>query len=217
MSKPRARDPLGPLDFVTSFLAMLLIVVLGAWTVAVMVSDNVTVLGIGESSVCVSTDLNTFGLVEDPYDKADIRQEYGVDRETVIDADAAQLCDPSPGSREQLLSGMTEIPSFVVLLGFVLLTRRIIRYARRDGLFSAELARRITSLGWLLLGGLLVEGAVESLGEGLLLSGMVDSMSWSSGMFSVSVPALIGAAGVITVGRIMSHAAALQADADATI
>ena len=216
MPKPNG-DPLGPLDFVTSFLATLLIAGLAFGAIGFAVSDGVSVLGIGDSAVCVSTDLNTFGLDEPPYDKADIREELGVNRGTVISADAAQLCDPSPAFREQALHGMTEIPSVVVLLGFVLLTRRIIRYARRHGLFSAELARRITNLGWLLLGGLILAGMVESLGRGLLLSGMVDSMSWSSGMFSVSAPALIGAAGVITVGRVMSHAAAPQADADATI
>ena len=104
-----------------------------------------------------------------------------------------------------------------MFFGFVLLTRRIIRYGRQHGLFSGELAQRIKRLGWLLLAGLLVAGFLKWLGEGLLLSSMVDSMSWTNGSVGVSVPALIGAFGLVSIGRVMHHAAALQAEADATI
>lgn len=211
----KTRDPLGPLDFVTSFFAMLLAVAIALILASAIFGWGGSTLGMGGDSVCVATDLRTFDLTEDPY--GDVRKDDGIHRGVSVSPDGARLCDPDPGFREQALSGLTEAPSAVVFFGFVLLTRRIIRYARQQGLFSAELARRIARLGWLLLGGLLVAGFLRWLGEGLLLSSMIDSMSWTDGWFSVSVPALIGAVGIVSVGRVMSHAAALQAEADATI
>jgi hypothetical protein len=215
VKQPRVRDPLGPLDLVTSFFAAMLALAIATTVVAAMFGSGVSTLGIGDDSVCVTTDLSTFGLTEDPY--GDVRQDEGIRRGVTINADGANLCDPNPGLREKVLNVLVAAPSTIVFFGFVLLTRRIIKYARRHGLFSGELARRITHLGWLLLGGLLLAGFLKWLGEGLLLASMVDSMSWTAGWFSVSVPALIGSVGVISIGRIMSHAAALQADADATI
>jgi hypothetical protein len=210
-----SRDPLAPLEFVTGFFTALL-----AGTILLVVASAVfgwggSTLGMGEDSVCVTTDLRTFGLTEDPYD--DVRKDEGVHRHVSVSPDGARLCDQSPGFREQALSGLTQAPSTVVFFGFVLLTRSIIRYARQHGLFSQELARRITLLGWLLLAGLMLAGVLKWFAEGLLLSSMVDSMSWTDGSISVSVPAVIGALGIVSVGRIMSHAATLQADADATI
>ncbi|GAA3523629.1 hypothetical protein GCM10022234_19950 [Aeromicrobium panaciterrae] len=215
MKRPKTHDPLGPLDFVTSFFATLLGVLILLVTASAIFGWGGSTLGMGGESVCVTTDLRTFGLTEDPY--GDVRKEDGIHRKVSIDPDGTQLCDGDPGLRQHASSGLTQAPSAIVFFAFVLLTRRIIRYARRHGLFSVELAQRITRLGWLLLAGLLMAGFLKWLGEGLLLSSMVDSMSWTDGSIGVSVPALIGAVGVVSIGRIMIRAAALQADSDATI
>ena len=42
-------------------------------------------------------------------------------------------------------------------------------------------------------------------------------MSWADGSIGISVPGIIGAYGLVSIGRIMNRAAALQAEADATI
>jgi hypothetical protein len=213
--KPKTRDPLGPLDFMTSFFATLLGVSILLISASAIFGWGGSALGMGGESVCVTTDLRTFGLTEDPY--GDVRKDDGIHRKVSIDPDGTQLCDGDPDLRQQAFSGLTQAPSAIVFFAFVLLTRRIIRYARQHGLFSAELAQRIARLGWLLLAGLLIAGILKWLGEGLLLSSMVDSMSWTDGSIGVSVPALIGATGVISVGRVMNRAAVLQADSDATI
>ena len=213
MKNAKVRDPLGPLEFVMGFFTALLALAIALTVAATIFGSGGSTLGVGGDVICVTTDVSTFGLIEDPY--GDVRKDDGIRRGVRINPDGANLCDPNPGLSEKVLNVLVAAPSTIVFFGFVLLTRSIIRYARRHGLFSAELARRITRLGWLLLGGLLVAGFLKWLGEGLLLSSMVDSMSWTAAWFSVSVPALIGAVGVISIGRIMSHAAALQADADA--
>ena len=215
MKTPKTRDPLGPLDFVTSFFATLLGVLILLIAASAIFGWGGSALGMGGDSVCVTTDLRTFGLAEDPY--GDVRKDEGIDRRVSLDPDGTQLCDGDPDLLQQAASGLTQAPAAIVFFAFVLMTRRIIRYARQHGLFSAELAHRITRLGWLLLAGLLMAGFLKWLGEGLLLSSMVDSMSWTDGSIGVSVPALIGAAGVVSIGRVMNRAAALQADADATI
>jgi hypothetical protein len=215
VKEPQTRDPLGPLDFVTSFFATLLGVVVVLIVASAIFGWGGSALGMGEESVCVTTDRGTFGVTEDRYD--DVRADDGIHRKVSVGPDGVQFCDGEPDLRQQVFSGLTQAPSSVVFFGFVLLTRRLIRYARQHGLFSPELARRITRLGWLLLAGLLLGGFLKWLGEGWLLASMVDSMSWTDGSVGVSAPALIGAAGVVSIGRIMHHAAALQADADATI
>ena len=42
----------------------------------------------GGSAVCVTTDLRTFGLIEDPY--GDVRKDDGIHRNVAVDADGAQ-------------------------------------------------------------------------------------------------------------------------------
>lgn len=46
---------------------------------------------------------------------------------------------------------------------------------------------------------------------------MVRTADWASGSFSISIPGIIGAYGLVSIGRVMNRAAALQSDADATI
>ena len=215
MKQPKVRDPLGPLDTITGILTGLLLTGLAFAGLALLIGDNVTFMGVGDNDVCVTTTRFSHGEVAE-IDDLD-RQEIGIRKHVRIGATDTSVCDEKPGAREQALSGLTQIPTFVVFLGFVLLTRRTIRYAQKDGLFSQTLAERIERLGWLLLLGLIGAALIEWLAEGQLISAMVGEADWASGSFGISVPGIIGAYGIVSVGRVMNRAAALQDDADATI
>ncbi len=218
MKKAKVRDPLGPLDAVTGIFAGLLLTGLafaGIAGIAALFNDDISVMGIGENRICVETNQFSYGEMQ-PIDDLD-RQDVGIRKNVKIDSGDTSVCDVKPGATQQALNGLTQIPTFTVFLGFILLTRRTIRHAQKHGLFSATLAARIERLGWLLLFGLVGAALIEWLAEGQLLLGMLRDAGWASGSFGVSVPGIIGAFGLVSIGRIMSHAAALQADADATI
>ncbi|KRC65033.1 hypothetical protein ASE12_09825 [Aeromicrobium sp. Root236] len=215
MTKPKTRDPLGPLDTITGMISGLLLTLLAFTVVFSVLSDDVSFMGVGDDEVCVSTHL--ISTIESrELDGAD-RQDYGIAKHVDVESAKTSVCDEKADVEAHTWGVLTELPSFVVFLGFILLTRRTIRYAQKHGLFSASLADRIERLGWLLLFGLLGAALVEWLAEGQLLSDMLRDADWASGSFGISVPGIIGAYGLVSIGRVMNRAAALQADADATI
>ena len=215
MTKPQTRDPLGPLDTITGMISGLLLTLLAFTVVFSVLSDDVSFMGVGDDEVCVTT--HRISTIESrELDDAD-RQDYGIARHVDVEPAKTSLCDEKAGVEAHTWGVLTELPSFFVFLGFILLTRRTIRYAQKHGLFSASLADRIERLGWLLLFGLLGAALIEWLAEGQLLSDMLRDADWSSGSLGISVPGVIGAYGLVSIGRVMNRAAALQADADATI
>ena len=217
MAKTKTRDPLGPLDVITAIFAGLFLTALLIGVIAVAVSDNASMLGFGEDDVCV-TSQSGYASVQGGGETSDVdRQLDGLKRHVTTFPDSTTVCDREPTVWAKALNVLTQAPTFVAFLGFILLARRTITYAQRNGLFSHALAERVERLGWLLLLALVGSALVEWLAEGLLLSTMATRESWASGSFGVSVPGIIGAYGLVSIGRIMNRAAALQADADATI
>lgn len=212
--RQKALDALGPLDAITSVLVGILLTAFALAGVAAIFGEDITFFDINGAQVCVDTD-GSLGAdsTMDPED----RDFFGVGKGVTTFASRTTLCDPHPAALDRALVGLSSVPTFLVFAGFLLMTQRTIRYARRRGLFSVALAERIEHLGWLLMVGLLGAAIIEWLASGLLLERLAAIESWSSGSFSVSVAGIIGACGLISTGRVMRQAAALQADADATI
>ncbi|MCW2751799.1 MAG: hypothetical protein JWR83_2909 [Aeromicrobium sp.] len=217
MSKLHTRDPLAPLDAITSIIQTVLITAVLFFAVALAVDHNgVSFLGIGESDVCVTSHNGFASVSGDEPSKLD-RADDGLRQNTRLFPSAVDLCDDHPSIGAKILYVLIQAPTTLVFFGFVFLTRRTIRYAQKHGLFSRALAARIERLGWLLVLGLVVAALVEWLSKSLLLSTMTTHAGWASGSFGISVPGIIGAYGLVSIGRVMGHAAALQADSDATI
>ena len=211
--KSKVVDALSPLDAITSAFAIVVIALMSLGVVAVVFGGSS--MGIGEESVCVDANFSS-GDEPTADDRALAREAFDLEKGVTVQQPDTVICQADPSLAQSTLDTLSIAPSFVVFLGFLLLTRRIIRHARRTSLFSAALAQMIERAGWLLLLGLLAAAGVEFLADGLLKASM-SSMSWVNGSFSVSVAGIIGAYGIITVGRVMLHAASLQADSDATI
>lgn len=208
------RDPLGPLDRITSVLATILLVAFALGGVGAIFTDGITFFDVNGPEICIDAK-GSLGASSDP-DATD-REFFGLRDDVTTYPSRTSVCDPSPVLADRALAGLSVIPSFAVFVGFLLLTRSTIRYARRHGLFSMSLARRIERLGWLLVVGLVGAACIEWLASGLLLNRLVPLESWTRGSFSISVVAIIGACGIISIGRVMARAAFLQEDADATI
>lgn len=215
VKKAKATDPLGPLDAITGMISGFLLAAIAFGVVFTILGDHVSVMGIEADRVCVTTRNVPYGEPVE-LDKVD-RQDLGIRKHVDVDSSGTSVCDKEPDAKAHTLSVLTALPTFVVFLGFILLTHRTIRHAQKHGLFSATLAERIERLGWLLLFGLIGAALIEWLTEGQLLAAMLRDSGWVSGSFGVSVPGIIGAYGLVSIGRIMGHAATLQAEADATI
>lgn len=207
----RVRDPLALLDAVTSFLVTVIVIVFGVGTVAAVFTDSITFFDVNSDSICVETNGSlgpSTGL------DAEDRTSYGLRADVTTSASRTKVCDSSPALADRVLVGLTAIPAFAVFVGFLVLTRRLITYARRHGLFSASLADRIGRLGWLLLGGLIVAGAVEWVARIVLLGRLVPHDAPAADPLSISVAGVIGAVGIISLGRIMARAAASHDEGD---
>jgi hypothetical protein len=211
---PRIVDALRPLDAITSVLAGILLTVFVLGGLATAFGAGITFFEVNGDEVCIDTH-GSFGASSD-VDSLD-RDLYGLRKDVTTHPARTTLCDPHPDMPERVLAGLTSVPTFAVFAGFLLMTRRTIGYARRRGLFSIPLAERIERIGRLLLVGLLGAAVVEWLASGLLLDRLLTNTSWAGGSFSVSIAGIIGAVGLISIGRVMRQAAALQADADTTI
>jgi hypothetical protein len=212
--KRKIVDPLSPLDAITSFLATVIITIFALFAVAGVAGEHISVFDVGDGSVCTSARFSPPGDSQ-ALDKPD-RQMFGLRDGVEAHSAATEICQSGPSVWQNALAALSNAPSLIVFVGFLLMTRRTIRFARRDGLFSARLAGRIERLGWFLLLGLLAGAAAEWLGDGLLKASM-SSMGWASGEVHISIAGVVGAYGIISIGRVMARAAVLQADADTTI
>lgn len=210
----RVRDPLSPLEAITSLLANVLLVAFALGGVAAIFTDGITFFDVNGPEICIEAN-NSFGASAET-DPAN-REFFGLRDDVTTHPSRTTVCDPSPAFADRALAGLSNVPTFAVFVGFLVLTQRTIKYARRHGLFSESLAKRIERLGWLLVIGLVGAASIEWLASGLLLNRLVPLESWTRGSFSVSVAGIIGAYGIISVGRVMARAAFLQEDADATI
>ena len=201
----RVRDPLAPLDAVTSFFVTAVVIVFGVGTVAAVFTDGITFFDVNGDSICVETN-GSLGSSSDL--DAEERTSYGLRADVTTSASRTRVCDPSPALADRALVGLTAIPTFAVFVGFLVLTRRLITYARRHGLFSASLADRIGRLGWLLLAGLIAAAVVEWVARIALVGRLVPYNAPAADPLSISVAGVIGAVGTISAGRVMARAAA---------
>lgn len=213
--KSRAIDPLGPLDAATRILVGVL-VTFTALAVMSLASGEGHWFGIGEDPICRTPNFSVGG--DGPDRTAQLRDTLGLSQGVVLSRDSqSEMCQNDPSAMQQVWTGLTAAPSFLLFVGLLLLARHTIKYARRVGLFSAALAERVEAFGWLLLIGLAATASLEWFADGMLKHSMASTMSWHSGSFSVSIAGIIGAYGIIAVGRVMSRAAVMHADLEGTV
>jgi hypothetical protein len=217
MDSRDSSDPLLPLDFgifvITWFIVVLFVI--GAGFTAF---GSGSLLGLGDDSVCATTRV---GAV--PYGGTGEAGQgdgvVGLKRGATSVPRTLYVCSPDPGPAARAGAAIGPVATFSFLLGSVLLTRHLIRYARRNRLFSSGVASRTTRLGWFLLAGSLLAAALQALSDGIVLSTAVRDVSWTVGQQDFHFPltlVLVGLA-AISVGRVLDRAVAMQEDADATI
>jgi len=224
VSGPSARtDPLAPLEFVVTCVSAL--IVLGfAIALPAAIFGSGSVLGIGEPDACAVVDLGTVGYGEGDVEipGQPVRRSPFIDglhRDASFVPETLRVCNDDPGAGVKAASATGQGADLVLLIGFLLLARRLIRQARTSGLFTAPVADRTRVLGWFLLAGSVLVPVLSWAADGVVVSSAVDHVSWP-GTWDHIHPywtLLVVALGIITVGRVLRQAVDLQDDVDATI
>ncbi|WP_332663044.1 hypothetical protein [Aeromicrobium sp.] len=160
--------------------------------------------------------------VEDVPTKGDYSEQIG-EVESRVDVVPIELlvCEPLKGLDHKAvkysLKAMTEVPTFAVYLVFLFGIRRVMIQTDRGGPFGHETARLLTRLGWWLFGGLIAATLIETTAESLLIGTMVKGQT--SGWAELDFPAvmILGALGIVGVGRVLKQGARLQDDVEGTV
>jgi len=121
-------------------------------------------------------------------------------------------CALHPSFSQRVLHVLTKVPDLVLWGCLLLLIWRLISEAARRGPFTPRAAALVELLGWAVLGGTYIAGALENLGAELLTRMLMTPATFSGGGFVVDVvfgplkallpvPALAGAA-LLTFARL---------------
>jgi len=133
---------------------------------------------------------------------------------------SASVCAAHPGFRQDLAFTVTLLPIDVLRLGALYLVMRLARTAARDGVYTAQAARLLLTLGWWLLAGGLVATTAEAFARlyllGQLVTSAVDWGQWGVA-WSVSWPVAWIGLGLIVFAWVMRTAADMRADLEGTV
>jgi hypothetical protein len=161
--------------------------------------------------------------IEDVPTNGDYSEQIGT-AEPGVDVVPTELliCEPLKGidhkAAKYALKVMTEAPTFAVFLVFLFGIRRVMLRTDRGGPFGHDTARLVIRLGWWLFGGLIAATLIETTAESLLVGTMVKGQTWSWAV-EPDFPAvmILGALGIVGVGRVLKQGAQLQDDVEGIV
>lgn len=220
VSDVRRPDVTQPLRRITDlyFAFMVLYVGLAAWRV----KDGLYSAGRGRAgSVCVGTGIS--GTHSDTSAGWQARPGGSVSL-----AGDVQACVLHPSAGQWALFLLTQLPGLLLWGGVLLMILRLIRHATQHGPFTPPAASLIRQLGWLIIGGSAIAGALNELGSNLLTYAVVRPLPFDASGIVINVlergalgalfpvPAIAGAA-LISFGRITRVGAVMDEELRATV
>ncbi|MFJ5779014.1 DUF2975 domain-containing protein [Streptomyces sp. NPDC093094] len=212
----RVRNPLEPMSTAVTSIVTLIAVLMGVSLFSALFVDGVHVLGIGDESVCVMDTSTTVGVGDEP-----ARVFEHVPGATVGLSAHPDYCTESPSLVQSLLNTTTRLAPFVFTVGALLLVLRLIRSAKRDGLYTVRTARQLHRLGWWLLAGSVLAAMAVSTAEKALIDSLsrADDISVVSGLWMWDAPfmAILTGLGVLSFARIMRVGIVMREDLDGTV
>ncbi len=131
------------------------------------------------------------------------------------------ICASHPGALLRLAGVLTSLPSLALLLGALIIVRRLLRAAERpDGLYTLDTARRVRFLGWFLTVGALTAAILESVARTVVLTSQIHypGVNWlETDQWGLPVATLLAGLVMITLARIMSVGVTMRQELDVTI
>ncbi|MEL4357337.1 MULTISPECIES: hypothetical protein [unclassified Luteococcus] len=215
---PRRRDPLGPIDLIT-WLALALLFALVAFMVSsAFLGWHPSVGNWGNSHPCLEVPqaglwIGGSGGGTDGVQnlRPGVTQGY---------PNRFRLCQEAMSTTDRTLSSVPVLLDLLWTIGFLLLTRRMIKRARRGGLFTSQLASALQGLGWYVLAGWVGLQAIGATCTVLVTSHLVTEFSPAAAWpahWHWSWATMIGGFGLLTIARVIRESIPLREEVDATV
>lgn len=206
-----------PLGFVTALFGGLLLIVLAGGLV-LFVAGKASIGGFGDTTVCVAQPNTGYGGNDwTKYQGIVSRPGASVSINGTL-----QACAVHPSTGQRVLSSLMSLPTAVIWAAVLFLLWRLMRAARRSGPFTVGVAAAMRRLGWLIIAGSAVAGAVQGFATDQLLNSLLRAPSSSGDAITqaihgvLPVPLLVGVA-LLTFARIVRLGAAMDDEIKATV
>lgn len=219
-SRQQVRDPLAPLEVVMTLLAALII----GGCLAVVVFR-----GLGNDV--------GFGLWGPPYPCIDGvpltgLKLHGTPAGTMVGdlrpgvttgfPRQFSLCQEHMSGFDRSLVSLPMLMDMLWTSGVVLVTLRVIKRARRHGLFTVDVARGCQLIGWVVLGGWLLVNVAGAILKAVAISHLVEGYPTTNAAVAIlfanwNWSTLVAGSAALTAGRVMARTVALREEVEATV
>lgn len=214
---PKAIDPLRPLDTLIRLLwvgSLLLFVVVPLLALGGSAGDST------EDGFCFET--STRGMPLDDTATVTTGVQNLAPGITQTTGSTVALCVQDMGFVDLMLLLVASLASLAWMLGFLWVTRRLLTRARRNGLFTRDVASDLRRLGWFLLAGgfaqaLVTDACWVTVTSHRFTTGYdaVSALLWNIGEWDLGTA--IGGVTVLTLARVMDQTVAMREEIDATV
>ncbi|HEY2791613.1 MAG TPA: DUF2975 domain-containing protein [Micromonosporaceae bacterium] len=208
----KARNPLEPITSIIGLLVSALCA-LAAFAVALSLFGNdVGVLGFGRS----------FPTVTVPNDTFDSRTHiYGWTARPGVSVQPSRLTlnTGSPDFAQRFWFTLAGLPALILIVGALLLARRLLKRAQFDGIYTVDTARRLRTLGWFLVVGALARMVITAVANIQLAKSMVTNRDHWGDLSFWHMPwlLLVFGATLMTIARIVRVGAQMNDELEATV
>lgn len=221
----KTKDALGPIEFIISL--------------ALALTGALLLVGVAAMAFGGAHTHATLGVWGDPYPCVQVPQSgldigyssgTGSTTGTFVQGlksgahlgvpDAFTICADHMSGTNRALFSVPVLLDVMWSIGFLALTLALIRRARRRGLFTHEVARATTRLGWFILGGWAVVNLCGGVLRAVGISHLASGYSVITGIFanlSWNWAIVIAGFGVISIGRVMQRTVPMQEEIEATV
>ncbi|MGW6318134.1 DUF2975 domain-containing protein [Streptomyces sp. NPDC055099] len=197
-------------------LVTLLALSLGLGLIGMLFADNVSVLGIGDASVCATDTATTTGS-GGGWDSG-LKPAPGA--ELNLDAHP-EYCAQDAGLALNMLDTTSRLVPLAFTAVALLLVLRLIKGAEREGIYTPQTAGRLRGLGWWLLAGSVVSAIVTSVVDRAMLASLSadsDVQVWAGlGLWDVPFMAICTGLGILSFARIMRVGCTMREDLEGTV
>ncbi|MGW6275586.1 DUF2975 domain-containing protein [Streptomyces sp. NPDC055060] len=199
-------------------LVKLMVALLALGVIGMLFADNVSVLGIGDASVCATDTAATTSAGSGAESSSGFKPAPGA--EVILDAHP-KYCAQDAGVVLNLLDTTSRLVPLAFTIGALLLVIRLIKGAEREGLYTAQTAGRLRGLGWWLLVGSVLSAMVTSVVERVVVSALSDESGlqalWGLLLWDVPFMAILTGIGILSFARIMRIGCTMREDLEGTV